>query len=167
MVVDMLEVVQCEFQYCVIDEVDLILIDEVCIFFIIFGQVEWFQEKYQQVVQVVNVFVCVVELGKDGVDLEGDYEVDEKQCSCIFIDEGFVNFEQMFGVVDLFNFQDFWVYYIINVFKVKELFVKDVNYIVCDGEVVIVDEFIGWVMFGCCWSDGQYQVIEVKEVLLI
>lgn len=65
--------------------------------------------------------------------------------------------------MDLFDKNDFWVYYIFNVIKVKELFFKDVNYIVCNGEVVIVDEFIGWIMVGCCWSDGLYQAIEVKE----
>ena len=68
---------------------------------------------------------------------------------------------------DLFNPQDPWAHYITNALKAKELFVKDVNYIVRDGEAVIVDEFTGRVMPGRRWSDGQHQAIEAKEALPI
>ena len=71
----------------------------------------------------------------------------------------------MLGVTDLFNPQDPWAHYITNALKAKELFVKDVNYIVRDGEAVIVDEFTGRVMPGRRWSDGQHQAIEAKEAL--
>ena len=73
----------------------------------------------------------------------------------------------MLGVADLFNPQDPWAHYITNALKAKELFVKDVNYIVRDGEAVIVDEFTGRVMPGRRWSDGQHQAIEAKESLPI
>ena len=105
--------------------------------------------------------------GKDGIDPEGDYEVDEKQRSCTLTDEGFAKAEQMLGVQDLFDPQDPWAHYITNALKAKELFVKDVNYIVRDGEAVIVDEFTGRVMPGRRWSDGQHQAIEAKEALEI
>ena len=98
---------------------------------------------------------------------KGDYEVDEKQRSCTLTDEGFAKAEQMLGVQDLFNPQDPWAHYITNALKAKELFVKDVNYIVRDGEAVIVDEFTGRVMPGRRWSDGQHQAIEAKEALPI
>ena len=134
---------------------------------IISGQVERPQEKYQQAAEVANALARAAELGKDGIDPEGDYEVDEKQRSCTLTDEGFAKAEQMLGVADLFNPQDPWAHYITNALKAKELFVKDVNYIVRDGEAVIVDEFTGRVMPGRRWSDGQHQAIEAKEALQI
>ena len=164
---DISEVVQRQFQYCVIDEVDSILIDEARTPLIISGQVERPQEKYEQAAFVANALVRASELGKDGIDPEGDYEVDEKQRSCTLTDEGFAKAEQMLGVGDLFNPQDPWAHYITNALKAKELFVKDVNYIVRDSEAVIVDEFTGRVMPGRRWSDGQHQAIEAKESLPI
>ena len=166
MAADISEVVQREFQYCVIDEVDSILIDEARTL-IISGQVERPQEKYQQAAQVAQSLERAAELGKDGIDPEGDYEVDEKQRSCTLTDEGFAKAEQMLGVQDLFDPQDPWAHYITNALKAKELFVKDVNYIVRGGEAVIVDEFTGRVMPGRRWSDGQHQAIEAKEALQI
>jgi preprotein translocase subunit SecA len=167
MAADISEVVQRQFQYCVIDEVDSILIDEARTPLIISGQVERPQEKYQQAAQVAESLERSAEMGKDGIDPEGDYEVDEKQRSCTLTDEGYAKAEQMLGVQDLFNPQDPWAHYITNALKAKELFVKDVNYIVRDGEAVIVDEFTGRVMPGRRWSDGQHQAIEAKEALPI
>ena len=167
MAADISEVVQREFQYCVIDEVDSILIDEARTPLIISGQVQRPQEKYQQAAQVAQALTRAAEMGKDGIDPEGDYEVDEKQRSCTLTDEGFAKAEQMLGVQDLFDPQDPWAHYITNALKAKDLFVKDVNYIVRDGEAVIVDEFTGRVMPGRRWSDGQHQAIEAKEALPI
>ena len=164
---DISEVVQRKFQYCVIDEVDSILIDEARTPLIISGQVERAQEKYQQAAQLVASLERSAELGKDGIDPEGDYEVDEKQRSCTLTDEGFAKAEQALAVEDLFDPQDPWAHYITNALKAKELFVKDVNYIVREGEAVIVDEFTGRVMPGRRWSDGQHQAIEAKEALQI
>jgi preprotein translocase subunit SecA len=167
MAADISEVVQRPFQYCVIDEVDSILIDEARTPLIISGQVERPQEKYQQASEVVQALERAAEMGKDGIDPEGDYEVDEKQRSCTLTDEGFAKAEQILGVDDLFDPKDPWAHYITNALKAKELFIKDVNYIVRDGEAVIVDEFTGRVMPGRRWSDGQHQAIEAKESLPI
>jgi len=71
------------------------------------------------------------------------------------------------GVKDLYNPQDPWAHYITNALKAKELFIKDVNYIIKNDEAVIVDEFTGRVMPGRRWSDGQHQAIEAKEGLKI
>ena len=68
---------------------------------------------------------------------------------------------------DLFNAADPWAHFVTNALKAKELFVKDVNYIVREGEVTIVDEFTGRVMAGRRWSDGLHQAVEAKESLLI
>ena len=84
----------------------------------------------------------------DGIDPEGDYEWMKSSVAAL-TDEGFAKAEQMLGVADLFNPQDPWAR-ITNALKAKELFVKDLNYIVRDGEAVIVDEF-GQVMPGRRW----------------
>ena len=167
MAADINEVVQREFQFCVIDEVDSILIDEARTPLIISGQVERPQEKYEKAAEVANALERAAEMGKDGIDPEGDYEVDEKQRSSTLTDEGFTKAEALIGVADLYNPQDPWAHYITNALKAKELFVRDVNYIVRDGEAVIVDEFTGRVMPGRRWSDGQHQAIEAKEGLAI
>jgi preprotein translocase subunit SecA len=167
MATDIAEVVQRDFHYCVIDEVDSILIDEARTPLIISGQVERPQEKYQKAAEVAERLVRAAELGKDGIDPEGDYEVDEKQRSCTLTDEGFAKAEELLGVSDLFDPADPWAHYINNALKAKELFIKDVNYIVRGSDAVIVDEFTGRVMPGRRWSDGQHQAIEAKESLPI
>jgi preprotein translocase subunit SecA len=167
MATDISEVVQRPFQYCVIDEVDSILIDEARTPLIISGQVERPQEKYQRAAELAAQLERAAEMGKDGIDPEGDYEVDEKQRSCILTDEGYAKAERLLGVSDLFDPADPWAHYITNALKAKELFVCDVNYIVRGTDAVIVDEFTGRVMPGRRWSDGQHQAIEAKEGLPI
>ncbi|WP_413683490.1 preprotein translocase subunit SecA [Prochlorococcus sp. MIT 1011] len=167
MAADKSEIVQRDFNFCVIDEVDSILIDEARTPLIISGQVERPQEKYQKASAVVEKLVRAKEMSKDGIDPEGDYEVDEKQRSCILTDEGFAKAEELLKVKDLFDPKDPWAHYVTNALKAKELFTKDVNYIVRDEEAVIVDEFTGRVMPGRRWSDGQHQAIEAKENLPI
>ena len=167
MATDISEVVQRKFNYCVIDEVDSILIDEARTPLIISGQVERPQEKYQKAAELSLTLIKAKELSKDGIDPEGDYEVDEKQRSCILTDQGFAKCEEYLGVNDLYNPQDPWAHYITNALKAKELFIKDVNYIIKNDEAVIVDEFTGRVMPGRRWSDGQHQAIEAKDNLKI
>jgi len=148
----MADVVQRPFNYCVIDEVDSILIDEARTPLIISGQVERPTEKYLQAAQIA------LALQKDE-----HYEVDEKARNVLLSDEGFAEAEQLLGVTDLYDPNDPWAHYIFNAIKAKELFLPDVNYIVRNGEVVIVDEFTGRVLPGRRWSDGLHQAIEAKE----
>ncbi|MCP9850226.1 preprotein translocase subunit SecA [Cyanobium sp. Morenito 9A2] len=164
---DIAEVVQREFHYCVIDEVDSILIDEARTPLIISGQVERPQEKYRRATEVAAQLERAEGMTKDGIDPEGDYEVDEKQRNVTLTDEGYAKAEQLLGVTDLFDPADPWAHFITNALKAKELFVRDVNYIVRDQDAVIVDEFTGRVMPGRRWSDGQHQAIESKEDLPI
>ncbi|MEL7085317.1 MAG: preprotein translocase subunit SecA [Cyanobacteria bacterium J06597_1] len=152
------EVVQRPFNFCIIDEVDSILVDEARTPLIISGQVDRPTEKYMQAAAVV----LKLEAGEEDSG-EGDYEVDEKARNVILTDEGFENAEQLLGVTDLFDPKDPWAHYIFNAVKAKELFTKDVNYIVRNKEVVIVDEFTGRVMQGRRWSDGLHQALEAKE----
>ena len=167
MATDIAEVVQRDFHYCVIDEVDSILVDEARTPLIISGQIERPQEKYRQASQIADQLLRSAEMGKDGIDPEGDYEVDEKQRNVTLTDEGYGKAEQLLGVADLYNPADPWAHFINNALKAKELFVKDVNYIVRAGDAVIVDEFTGRVMPGRRWSDGLHQAIEAKEGLEI
>ena len=152
MATSMEEVVQRPLNYCVIDEVDSILIDEARTPLIISGQVERPSEKYIRAAQVAL-----------GLNNEDHYEVDEKARNVILSDEGFAQAEKLLEVNDLFDPNDPWAHYIFNAIKAKELFVKDVNYIVRNGEVTIVDEFTGRVLQGRRWSDGLHQAIEAKE----
>ena len=164
---DIAEVVQRQPNYCVIDEVDSILIDEARTPLIISGQIERPQEKYRRAAEVAELLERSAELGKDGIDPEGDYEVDEKQRNVTLTDEGYAKAEQELGVSDLFNPEDPWAHFIGNALKAKEMFARDVNYIVRNGDAVIVDEFTGRVMPGRRWSDGLHQAIEAKEQLEI
>ncbi|XZN91942.1 MAG: preprotein translocase subunit SecA [Microcoleus sp.] len=148
------EVVQRPFNFCVIDEVDSVLIDEARTPLIISGQVERPSEKYIRASEVATA------LRKEN---EEHYEVDEKARNVLLTDEGFGEAERLLGVTDLYDPADPWAHYIFNAIKAKELFIKDVNYIVRENEVVIVDEFTGRVMPGRRWSDGLHQAIEAKE----
>ncbi|MEH2321649.1 preprotein translocase subunit SecA [Nostoc sp.] len=152
MATSMADVVQRPFNYCVIDEVDSILVDEARTPLIISGQVERPTEKYLQAAEIAFT------LKKDE-----HYDVDEKARNVLLTDEGFAESENLLGVTDLFDPEDPWAHFVFNAIKAKELFLKDVNYIVRNGEVVIVDEFTGRVLPGRRWSDGLHQAIEAKE----
>ncbi|NES89018.1 preprotein translocase subunit SecA [Okeania sp. SIO2B9] len=153
MATSMDEVVQRPFNFCTIDEVDSVLVDEARTPLIISGQVERPSEKYIKAAEIA------VALDKE----KEHYEVDEKARNVLLSDEGFAEAEQLLGVQDLYNPEDPWAHFVFNALKAKELFIKDVNYIVRDEEVVIVDEFTGRVMPGRRWSDGLHQAIEAKE----
>ncbi|MBE9142114.1 preprotein translocase subunit SecA [Planktothrix mougeotii] len=152
MATSMDEVVQRPFNYCIIDEVDSVLVDEARTPLIISGQVERPSQKYMRAAEVAQMMLK-----------EEHYEVDEKGRNVLMTDEGFAKAEELFGVQDLYDPNDPWAHFVFNALKAKELFIKDVNYIVGNGEVIIVDEFTGRVMPGRRWSDGLHQAIEAKE----
>jgi preprotein translocase subunit SecA len=158
MATSIVDVVQRPFNYCVIDEVDSVLIDEARTPLIISGQVERPSEKYIRASEVARSLQR-----KADEEAPGHYEVDEKQRNVILADEGFIESERLLGVTDLFDPEDPWAHYIFNAIKAKELFLLDVNYIIRNDEIVIVDEFTGRVMPGRRWSDGLHQAIEAKE----
>lgn len=152
MATSMAEVVQRPFNYCIIDEVDSVLIDEARTPLIISGQVERPSQNYIRAAEVAKQLKA-----------EEHYEVDEKARNVIMTDEGFIEAENILKVGDLYDPENPWAHYIFNAIKAKELFTPDVNYIVRNGEVVIVDEFTGRVLQGRRWSDGLHQAIEAKE----
>lgn len=146
------DMVQRDFHFCIIDEVDSILIDEARTPLIISGAGESSEEKYVTASKIAPLLNKVVH-----------YEVDEKARNVILTEEGTIQCELLLGNKDLYNPEDPWAYYIFNAIKAKELFIKDVHYIVKDSEVIIVDEFTGRIMIGRRWSDGLHQSIEAKE----
>jgi preprotein translocase subunit SecA len=158
MATSMEEVVQRPFNYCVIDEVDSVLIDEARTPLIISGQVERPTEKYLKAAEIAKMLVK-----QEDEQQGGDYEVDEKARNVLMTDEGFAKAEELLGVTDLYDQENPWAHYIFNAIKAKELFTKDVNYMVRNDEIVIVDEFTGRVLPGRRWSDGLHQAIEAKE----
>ncbi|WP_267383453.1 preprotein translocase subunit SecA [Cyanobacterium sp. uoEpiScrs1] len=154
----MAEVVQLPFNYCIIDEVDSILIDEARTPLIISGQIERPTEKYLKAASIAAQLVT-----QKSEEEPGDYEVDEKARNVLMTDQGFEKAEELLGVKDLYDQENPWAHYIFNAIKAKELFVKDINYMIRNKEVVIVDEFTGRVLPGRRWSDGLHQAIEAKE----
>lgn len=148
------DIVQRPFYFCIIDEVDSILIDEARTPLIISGAGETTEEKY---VQANNVALNLLK--------NVHYEIDEKARNILLTDVGVLESERLLQCQDLYNPQNPWASYIFNALKAKELFIKDVHYIVKDDEVIIVDEFTGRIMQGRRWSDGLHQAIEAKETV--
>jgi len=144
------------FNFCVIDEVDSILIDEARTPLIISGTSDKPSDKYYKAAKIA-----------DALSRNVHYTVDEKQKSVILTEDGYEAVEEVLQVQDLYDPRTQWASFIINALKAKELQIKNVNYIVKAGEVIIVDEFTGRTMPGRRWSDGLHQAVEAKEGLEI
>ncbi|CAO2826695.1 unnamed protein product [Amaranthus hypochondriacus] len=140
------------FNFCVIDEVDSILIDEARTPLIISGPAEKPSDRYYKAAKIAAAF-----------ERDIHYTVDEKQKSVLLTEQGYQDAEEILEVEDLYDPREQWALYILNAIKAKELFLKDVNYIIRGKEILIVDEFTGRVMQGRRWSDGLHQAVEAKE----
>ena len=144
--------VQRPFNYAIIDEVDSILIDEARTPLIISGRIAQSAETYQMMARVAPQ-----------LEKEKDYTVDEKNKNVILTEDGIDKAQELIGVKDLFDIQTQYAHHLLQALKAKELFVKDTDYVVRNGEVMIVDEFTGRLMEGRRWSDGLHQAVEAKE----
>jgi preprotein translocase subunit SecA len=142
--------------YCIIDEVDSILIDEARTPLIISGQAEQPSSKYERACKIAMALVK-----------EEHYTVEEKRQTTLLTEEGYEAVESVLQVTDLYDPREQWISFISNAIKAKELQKKDVNYIVKEREVIIVDEFTGRTMPGRRWGEGLHQAIEAKEGLKI
>lgn len=177
MVIDKSERVLRGVNYAIVDEVDSILIDEARTPLIISGPAEESTDKYyivNRIVPMLNVrFVTdkeEMEAKRSGEDLGKGYDaiVDEKNHSVILTDEGVTKVEKMLGVSNIYDDVGAeWVHHITQALRAHHLFKKDVEYVVKDGEIIIVDEFTGRLMPGRRWSDGLHQAIEAKESMRI
>lgn len=152
MAVQLQDIVQRPFYFSILDEVDSILIDEARTPLIISGAGETPNVKYIKANLVAQSLLRDIH-----------YEVDEKAKNILLTEEGVIQAESQLTVNDLYDVENPWAPYVFNAIKAKELFIKNVNYIVKDEEVLIVDEFTGRIMIGRRWSDGLHQAIEAKE----
>ena len=146
------DIVQRPFNFCILDEVDSILIDEARTPLIISGAVDSRDDKYNRANEISQL-----------LERNLDYDVDEKARNVLLTDTGIIKSEQILNGQDLYDPTNPWAPYLLNAIKAKELFIKDVHYIVKDQEIIIVDEFTGRIMEGRRWSDGLHQSIEAKE----
>ena len=144
--------VQRPYNYAIIDEVDSILIGEARTPLIISGRLDKSAETYKLMAKIAPQLEKVK-----------DYEIDEKNKNVILTEEGIDHAQELLGIKDLFDINTQYAHHLLQALKAKELFVLDTDYVVRNGEVMIVDEFTGRLMEGRRWSDGLHQAIEAKE----
>jgi preprotein translocase subunit SecA len=165
--------------YAIVDEVDSILIDEARTPLIISGPTDQTTDKYQRVRHIIPKLVLGEEieyhdtrrqqelgirLGEGEKYLTGDYIVDEKQRTIGVTDDGWETIEKALGIGNIADAENWELkHYVETAIKAHALYKRDVEYVVKDGEVIIVDTFTGRLMPGRRWSDGLHQSIEAKE----
>ncbi len=163
--------VQRTLNFAVIDEVDSILIDEARTPLIISGAAENSSEMYRVVDQIVPLLELQDREDEEGVESTGDFTVDEKSKQVYLTERGQVRVEEILIERGMLNEGDSLygatnialLHHVMAALRAHKLFVKDVDYIVKDGEVVIVDEHTGRTMEGRRWSEGLHQAVEAKE----
>jgi preprotein translocase subunit SecA len=164
---DAKDCVQRPFNFAIVDEVDSILIDEARTPLIISGASEESTDKYAR----VNRIISKLDKGEEtpGAPGEpstytGDYVVDEKHRNITVTDEGWVKVEGLLGIGNIADPENWALkHHVETAIKAHALYHRDVEYVVKDGEVIIVDEFTGRLMPGRRWSDGLHQAVEAKE----
>jgi preprotein translocase subunit SecA len=164
---DLRECVQRMHNFAIVDEVDSILIDEARTPLIISGASEESTDKYYK----VNRIIPNLELGEEVDTQPGepkiytkDYVVDEKHRNITITDQGWEKVEQLLGIGNIADPENWPLkHHVETAVKAHALYKRDVDYIVKDGEVIIVDEFTGRLMPGRRWSDGLHQAVEAKE----
>jgi len=165
--------------YAIVDEVDSILIDEARTPLIISGPTDQTTDKYARARKIIPELVLGEEVdhmdhkrqAQLGIQLaegqkffSGDYIVDEKQRTIGVTDEGWVTIEKLLGIDNIADAENWDLkHYVETAIKAHALYRRDVEYVVKDGEVIIVDTFTGRLMPGRRWSDGLHQSIEAKE----
>jgi preprotein translocase subunit SecA len=164
---DVKDCVQRGHNYAIVDEVDSILIDEARTPLIISGASEESTDKYYRVNRIIPKLEKGEEIpGPPGepAQLTGDFVVDEKHRNITVTDEGWEKVEQLLGIGNIADPENWPLkHHVETAVKAHALYRKDVEYVIKDGEVVIVDEFTGRMMPGRRWSDGLHQAIEAKE----
>ena len=152
MALNLSDVVLRPFHYCIIDEIDSILIDEAQTPLIISDNIETPVDKYIIASEITEY-----------LELNIHYKVDEKNKNIVLTDEGSRQIEKILRIQDLYDPRDPWIPYVINALKATTLFFKNVHYIVQNSQIIIVDEFTGRIMPDRRWSDGLHQAVEAKE----
>jgi preprotein translocase subunit SecA len=164
MVFDLREMTQRELHYAIVDEVDNILIDEARTPLIISGQAEESSDLYRQFADVVRRLKPSSPASVEAKEPNGDYAVDEKARVVTLTEAGVEKVERTLGIDNLYS-DEHWqnTPYLDNALRAHVLYHLDHDYIVKDGQVIIVDEFTGRLMLGRRYSEGLHQAIEAKE----
>jgi preprotein translocase SecA subunit len=165
------EYVQRELNFVVVDEVDNILIDEARTPLIISGPAEESTDKYYVIDRIIPKLQRGAVIQGDptqedraAIEAKGDYTVDEKSRSVTLTETGVAKVERLLGVHNLYDPRQIdTLHHVQQALKAHAIFKRDVDYVVKDGEVIIVDEFTGRLMPGRRWSDGLHQAVEAKE----
>src|ERR1700731_1128757 len=164
---DLRDCVQRKHNFAIVDEVDSILIDEARTPLIISGASEESTDKYARVNRIIPKLEKGEELDTapgEPKELTGDYVVDEKHRSITVTDVGWEKVEQLLGIGNIADPENWDLkHHVDTAVKAHALYKRDVEYVVKDGEVIIVDEFTGRLMPGRRWSDGLHQAVEAKE----
>ncbi len=163
---DLAAMVQRGHHYAIVDEVDSILVDEARTPLIISGPSEESVDKYYRIDQIIPKLQRGEEIEHDdgSKSTTGHFLVDEKSQTVALTDEGVTKVEQLLGVENLYDIENMDLIHGINQgLRAHNLYRKDVEYLIKDGQVVIVDEFTGRMMPGRRWSDGLHQAVEAKE----
>ena len=150
------QVVLPPFNYCIVDEVDSIFIDEAQVPLIISQAVETCIDKYIVAAEVAEY-----------LEVNVHFKVDEKNRNIILTDQGTAQIEKILQVEDLYNPNDPWIPYLLSAIKATALFFRNVHYIVQNNQIVIVDEFTGRIMPDRRWNEGLHQAVEAKETVPI
>ncbi len=166
------EKVQRDHYYAIVDEVDSILIDEARTPLIISGPTQRDTGLYYTANRIAKQMVRGEELPPqkpgDPKRMTGDFIVDEKNKTIVMTEEGLEKAEKLFGVDNLFSLENAaMVHHLDQALKAHHLFEKDVDYVVRDGEIIIVDEFTGRLSEGRRYSEGLHQALEAKEGVVI
>lgn len=156
MALNIRNVVLRPFNYCIVDEVDSVLIDEAQTPLIISNAIETCVDKYVIAAEII-----------DYLEVNIHFKVDEKNKNVLLTKQGTIQVEEILGIKDLYNPNDPWIPYVINALKATTLFFKNVHYIVQNSQIIIVDEFTGRIMPDRRWSDGLHQAVEAKEAVPI
>jgi len=165
------EYVQRELNYAVVDEVDNILIDEARTPLIISGPAEESTDKYYVIDRIIPklqrgavIQGDPMQEDREAIEKQGDYTVDEKSRSVTLTELGVAKVERLLGVHNLYDPRQIdTLHHVQQALKAHAIFKRDVDYVLKDGEVIIVDEFTGRLMPGRRWSDGLHQAVEAKE----
>lgn len=150
------EMVQRGHHFAIVDEVDSVLIDEARTPLIISAPDTEPTEKYYQFAKIV-----------EKLNPDTDFVVDEKLRAASLTEHGITRLEKILGVANLYERDFETIHHVENALKARTLFLRDRDYIVKDGQVIIVDEFTGRLMFGRRWGDGLHQAVEAKEGVAI
>ncbi|MGA7826228.1 MAG: preprotein translocase subunit SecA [Geobacteraceae bacterium] len=167
--------VQREFHFSIVDEVDSILIDEARTPLIISGPTEESTDKYYIIDRIIPSLIKGEVLEEDANTLSGkrkrytgDFTIDEKAKSATLTEEGVLKVERMLKIDNLYDPRNIeTLHHVQQALRAHAMYKRDVDYVVKDGEVMIVDEFTGRLMPGRRWSDGLHQAIEAKEGVVI